>query len=133
MNRTIKFRALDTQGKWRIGSLISDKTKGIAIIQQRENPISNGCATGWCFPVQEGTEGQYTGLKDKNGKEIYEGDIYKLMEVVGYNDDDEPIYNAKYQVVEYSEGVCSVGFQFLSHHTNCEVIGNIHENPELLQ
>ena len=65
---------------------------------------------------------QYTGLKDKNGKEIYEGDIVKLW-------DREP----ELVVWDNLIGV----YDPLSWETfdtdECEVIGNIHENPELLE
>lgn len=75
---------------------------------------------------------QYTGLKDKNSKEIYEGDIYKLYQFCGQDFDGDDKYLVKKYVVKYAKGVCSIGFNFLSHHSNIEVIGNIYENPELL-
>lgn len=82
---------------------------------------------------------QYTGLKDKNGKEIYEGDIFIVREL---HDGDEYIWNnekqtAIPQTVTWNEKSC--GFEFgLSTRIayqpgHFEVIGNIYENPELLE
>ena len=72
---------------------------------------------------------QFTGLKDKNGKEIYEGDIV-----------DWPNYEGKLlYLVEFSEGrfglnLSNDGFGFtIKISEECEVIGNKFENPELLE
>lgn len=74
---------------------------------------------------------QYTGIKDKNGKEIYEGDIVKMPDWQ---------VKPKYEKVRFAKLSC--GFEpFVCGCFECiapdgeevEVIGNIHENPELLE
>jgi len=72
---------------------------------------------------------QFTGLHDKNGKEIYEGDIIL-----------NPLYEEPY-VVEYAENLAGyVGWGddricgcYLITDENIKIIGNIHENPELIK
>ena len=76
------------------------------------------------------TVGQYTGLKDKNGKKIFEGDIVKgkdnyerNLAVSGYVDHE----NGSFVIV----GELMIHYRWLDYEL--EVIGNIHDNPELLR
>ncbi len=74
---------------------------------------------------------QYTGLKDENGKEIYEGDIVTL------NGEWEEIEHGDCSIVTFENGCFRVGNGYEneagSYLSDWRIIGNIHENPELLK
>lgn len=74
---------------------------------------------------------QSTGLADINGKEIFEGDVVKMAKNV-YS---EPTY---YEVVRHRGGAYRLeskqyGCELWLRHTDCEIAGNIYENPDLLE
>ena len=76
---------------------------------------------------------QYTGLKDKNGKEIYEGDIVNFLP---FHLREKKIRTTG--VVEYKDDgffvkFTAIGYGRIQADHNIEVIGNIYENPELLK
>lgn len=124
--RAILFRGKrKDNGEWVEGSLLC--FKGFSIFD--ENIWKN------YFTVDSSTVGQYTGLTDKNGKRIFEGDII-LFDYIGKNrgvcgTEAVVFENGKFGVKwgSHRELVCLDGFA----NTTLEVIGNIHDSPELLE
>ena len=89
---------------------------------------------------------QYTGLKDKNGREIYEGDVIRYIKVF-YTDCSreeieevsDPVIGSFYYAedlypgIQFEDGTGSLFWPGTIDSDEFEVIGNIHENPELLE
>lgn len=139
--REILFRGKrkDT-GEWVYGCF-GQHTSLDAFIIDRPYPTAAGdwSALGF-FEVEPNTVGQYTGLSDKNGKRIFEGDVVAQS----WYDHDEPIDDIFGEVV-YCTRDCSFSVlntekkameqlgQCNAFYWEIEVIGNIHDNPELLE
>ena len=123
--RVIKFRGKrHYDGEWVYGyPLIVDteKYKSVNIVTMHEAyPDTLAKVT---TSVDFNSLGQFTGLHDKNGKEIYEGDIIRHKDMV------KP-YHVIYDGHQFTP---NDGFRSLSYPKHWEVIGNIHDNPELLK
>ena len=131
MNRPIKFRVYSK----RLKVYIDYYTIGFSKSGELQY-LSDKHGAGPVFAGDYIVE-QYTGLKDRDGKEIYEGDIIEEDIEVG---DDDIDGEYRYQVVWDEETLCwSLSPNYSAIHkdqweTNLsrEVIGNIHENKELL-
>ena len=152
MNREIKFRGKGKRdGLWWYGNLTVKDTIGRTHINDPEK--------GGCFDIDPDTVGQFTGLRDKNGTEIYEGDIMGLPE----QDARGVKYKNRYvRVVEWvndgfflldfcvegcglrkfgdrlaleislKSNYAGIASCFEERGLDYTVIGNIHDNPELL-
>jgi uncharacterized phage protein (TIGR01671 family) len=127
--REIKFRGkrIDN-GEWVYGYYCfngwTDKEKHLI--------IPDYASTLYGFEVIPETVGQYTGLKDRNGKEIYEGDMLTWScaaipdkEVVIFEDGAFCVHSS---IDNYQYFLGRHGLNFAS-----EIIGNIHDNPELMK
>lgn len=123
-----KFRAWMKSLKWMCDvTNISFDSKFVDICQQGDTERY----TEMSVEFDEITLMQSTGLFDRNGKEIFEGDIVKMSKDV-YS---EPTY---YEVVRHRGGAYRLeskqhGCELWLRHTDCEVVGNVYENPELLE
>lgn len=123
--REILFRGkLLSDGSWSEGNLNITK-QGVTVIRPDITPI------GTYGRVDPETVGQYIGLEDANGTKIFEGDIVEDpcdgLFIVRWEDNScgfEPFSDSKNNC-----GHCGGGLW----HEICKVIGNIHDNPELLE
>ena len=85
------------------------------------------------YAVSPSTVGQYTGLKDKNGKRIFEGDILLLDDIKGIVNYGTGCFCVKLSDPDYLYRNNPAIDIVLNEYPGVEIIGNIHDNPELLE
>lgn len=121
--REIKFRAWDKNENSKAGMQSVSEIDFVS-----EQAHLGDREAGWWRTFEECVLMQFTGLKDKNGKEIYEGDIVEHRDGQGNPDwRYEVCYTwARFQLKGNRHNLSEV-------YNVCEIIGNIYENPKLLQ
>lgn len=132
--REIKFRAFSKRlNKMLTSRIIKQSSDSLVKIINEIMPGLN-CDKGIFIPTEDVDLKimQYTGLKDKNGKEIYEGDILlylkKSKRIVSYKNGAFIRYYGNYNIYLLYDSLIENGCL-----VDYEVIGNIYENPELLE
>ena len=129
--REILFRGKRTyNGKWVEGSLVVTSQCNAYIISTVEDKRDATVLVNQCsLNVDPETVGQYTGLTDKNGVRIFEGDILTI--------ENEGVYAA----IKYNESNAAFYVEDEDHEdylgeaweTDVIIIGNIHDNPDILK
>ena len=138
--REILFRGKRTENeKWIEGFYYKDDTTGMVFIITWEDGKDRGCLTiEEIREVTQDTVGQFTGLTDKNGKKIFEGDIIRAKLESGNHEG----FAWPNMPVDFQQGSFCLndrkGYVFavlgaFAPSVTFEVIGNIHDNPELLE
>lgn len=134
MNRTIKFRGqhFETE-EWIFGDLINNGFDGTAFFLKGIKPTSE-----YPICVDMNTVGQFSGLEDINGVEIYESDILSKRWKCEVYVSDEGTFMVKFHTNPQKNKPMTLK-KYLNHRVkagtsdiDCKIIGNIHENPELL-
>ena len=146
MNREIKFRGKDEHGCWRFGWLEVTNDGRFYILENDKYWFDDGFHNAdfsGSYEVHENTIGQFTGLFDRNCKEIYEGDIVKhpyidpiFRDLVESKDGDgvtsEVVFHdgafcVKYDVDDF------IYLDSFTRYDHIEVIGNEFDNPDLIK
>lgn len=138
MNREIKFRAWDSARK----KMITDFSKKTPALSQDDSDGIPGALFCGSYDThgdwQQPELMQYTGLKDKNGVEIYEGDILCYRVGPEMNLRMDMAFEVKFYDGAFRSDTRESLYEYtrpmrITERTPWEVIGNIHQDPQLLQ
>ena len=135
--REILFRGKTNKGEWVRGDLSQHKGG--------KKFIKCGSATS-SYEIIPATTGQYTGLCDKNGKKIFEGDIVRfgknIYQII-FSCGSFALYDEQGEMISKIGGINDHCYSLMRLYIECcwedgwaydiEIIGNIHDNPELLK
>lgn len=134
--RPVLFRGQDEDGNWHEGDLMHT-SNGVCITNleitfpTQLDPC--GDTVRMFYQVKPETVGQFTGLTDKNGKAIFEGDIY----IDSWNKYRQIKFRVKYENNTTGHGSSEkrgiFGFVIEDMPTEIQIVGNRHDNPELLK
>lgn len=120
LKRDIVFRGKSKRtGEWFFGNLFDEDTKGRTHI---------GTTVRMCFDIDPETVGQYTGMTDKNGTKIFEGDIVRHIDTMCH------VVEVVNSEVYFDTEMLEFGFRHSNELFHCnfnnefEVIGNIYDN-----
>ena len=130
--RTIKFRAWDKKARQmaRVMSLTQMEQTPLTLIKYGTELDEKA----WAIPSEQLEVMQFTGLLDKNGKEIYEGDIVRHTFISGDQEVGRIVWNeGSARFVWYARDAGDGYGMQRKDDGDREVLGNIHENPELLK
>jgi uncharacterized phage protein (TIGR01671 family) len=137
--REIEFRGklshITANGRWVFGNLVITSNGNTHIFQKVESEedghhVHFNDAPSW---VDLETVGQYTGLKDSNGVKIFEGDIVRIIRYApseNYNRGFIAFDDGAYFIIR--GGTLDSEYLYECEDEDIEVIGNIHDSPELL-
>lgn len=130
MNNKYRGKHIET-GEWVYGYLIGTD----AIVGEIVDWTDEYFCTEFWYKVDPKTVGQYTGINDKNGKEIYKDDIMKVPDLYETPENTETTYHN--DVVSFKDYAFCLGNELFHDDWDyiaeeCEVIGNRWDNPDLL-
>lgn len=138
--REILFRGRKPNGEWVEGGIWIENDETYIISKVRYIPDTRDWDTLEYYEkhlvykygkvyVDSKTIGQYTGVKDKNDNKIFEGDIVKLDDSL---DTKQKNFEVKFAYGQFYIGI-NKPLAYASVRDSCDIIGNIHDNPELLR
>ena len=128
--RPIKFRVKGRNNQWHYGYPLIYNDESFSFVDyEKLNDDRTPLELCTLEYVEDDTLGEFTGLHDKNGREIYEGDVVIDCEYGRY----EVVYDSQYMRFAFRQGNINWGMEALFDGVcDCQVLGNKYDHPYLL-